>query len=40
MEWSIRVMGIPKEEGGKEAEHLFKAIIAENYPKLGKKLSI
>ena len=38
---NIRIMGIPeREEREKGAEGLFKQIIAENFPNLGKKLDM
>ena len=37
---NIRVMSIPEEEREKGAESLFKEIIAENLPNLGKELDI
>ena len=38
---NIRIIGIPEgEEREKEAENLFKEIISENFPNLGKELEI
>lgn len=37
---NIRIKGIPKEKREKGVDSLFKEIVAENFPNLGKNLHI
>ena len=36
---NIRIIGVPEEEKEKEPEKIFKEIIAENFPKMGKEIA-
>ena len=37
---NIRIIGLPEEEKEKGTESIFREIIAENFPNLGKELDI
>ena len=40
MKGNFRITGIPEEDREKGAESLFKEIIAENFPDVGKELYV